>query len=148
MKKLAALLAFFAALFAVVPPLAAADLWVGTWVLRTQPIMMIIEPYGASSLKITYRAKLGAQETVMVLESPMDGTDAAIKIDDKPSAQTSAWKRLDERHISAVMKVNGRPAEISKGEISADGKTLTIQKEYPAAAQGSPVKITEIWDRK
>jgi hypothetical protein len=148
MKTLAAYFALFAALLALVPPLAAADLWIGTWVQKNQPITMIIEPYGAGGQKITYRVKMADKETVMVVESALDGTDAPVKVDDKPSRQTSAWKRLDDRHISAVGKVNGQTFEISKGEVSADGKTLTVQKEYPSDAQGNPVKITEIWDRK
>jgi len=148
MKTLAAHFALFAALLALVQPLAAADTWIGTWVQRNQPITMIIEPYGAGGQKITYRVKTDAKETVMVVESALDGTDAPVKIDDKPSSQTSAWKRLDDRHLSAVGKVNGQPFEITKGEVSADGKTLTVQKEYPSATQGNPVTITEIWDRK
>ena len=148
MKTLAASFALFASLVALVPPLAAADLWIGAWVQRNQPITMIIERYGAGGQKITYRVKTASKETVMVVESALNGTDAPVKVDDKPSGQTSAWKRLDDRHISAVGKVNGQPFEISTGEVSADGKTLTVQKEYPSAAQGNPVKITEIWDRK
>jgi len=148
MKTLAATFALFATLLALAPPLAAADLWIGTWVQRNQPITMIIEPNGASGLKITYRVKTASNETVMVVESAMNGTDAPVKVDDKPSAQTSAWKRLDDRHISAVGKVHGQAFEYSTGEVSADGKTLTVQKDYPSTPQANLVKITEIWDRK
>jgi len=73
MKTLAATFALFATLLALAPPLAAADLWIGTWVQRNQPITMIIEPNGASGLKITYRVKTASNETVMVVESAMNG---------------------------------------------------------------------------
>jgi hypothetical protein len=62
---------------------------------------------------------------------------------------TMAVTRLDDRHYSALVKMNGKPFGTSKGELSVDGKTITVDNDYQAAGGGNPAgKYTEIWDRK
>jgi len=60
-----------------------------------------------------------------------------------------AVTRVDDRHYTANVKMNGKPFGTSKGELSVDGKTITVENDYQAAGGGNPAgKYTEIWDRK
>ena len=86
---------------------------------------------------------------VMVVESPFDGREVPVLLDGKPSGETMAITLVDPRHTTAVVKMNGKPFGISKGSLSADGKTLTVENEYSASVGGNPAgKQTEIWIRK
>jgi hypothetical protein len=144
MKTLAALVLCLA--FA--PPLWAAD-WYGTWTTSSHPGMtMTIEPYGVGGSRITYRFKIDSKDNVMIIESALNGTDAQVMVNGKPSGETMAIKRLDDRHTSTAVKMNGQPFGNSKSEISVDGKTLNIEND-PSSVGGRPgVKTTEIWERK
>jgi hypothetical protein len=53
-----------------------------------------------------------------------------------------AIKRVDDRHYSAVVKMNGQPFGTSNGTVSADGKSMTVDSVY----QGT--KTSETWVRK
>lgn len=131
-------------------PLWAAD-WYGTWTTPTIPGMtMTIEPYGAGGSRITYRFKMDpkAKESVMIIESALDGSEAPVMVDGKPSAETMAIKRLDDRHTFTVVKMNGQPHGNSKSELSTDGKTLNVENEPSPLAPGGPAKTTQIWSRK
>jgi len=137
------------AAFLVLPRiLFAADPALGTWVKNDVPIVMTIEPYGGGGWKITYHIKMGAKETLMTLESHMDGSEASVMLDGKPSGETMAIKRVDDRHTFTVLKMNGQPFGTSKCEMSADGKTLTVQNDMTAMAGNPAAKATEIWNRK
>jgi hypothetical protein len=145
MKTLTALVVFFLS----ATSLLAAD-FTGIWVRRDMPGMtMTIHSWGASGGRITYDIQMGGKVSVMAIESALDGTDATVIVDGKPTPQTMAIKRLDDRHTFTVLKNGGKPAGTSKCEMSADGKTLTVENEIPAtAAGGTPMKSTETWNRK
>jgi hypothetical protein len=67
----------------------------------------------------------------------------------KPSGETMAITRVDAHHVSAVVKMNGRPFGTSKATLSADRRTLTVINEFSSSAGGQAVgKSTEIWVRK
>jgi hypothetical protein len=144
MKTLAAL--FLCLAFA--PSLWAAD-WYGVWTSPTYPGMtMTIEPYGAGGSRITYRFKMDAKESVMIIESALDGSDAAVMVDGKSSGETMAIKRLDDRHTYTVIKMNGQPFGTSKCEISADGNALNVENTQPPSPGSQSVQKTQIWNRK
>jgi hypothetical protein len=64
----------------------------------------------------------------------------------KPSGQTMAIKRVDDRHYSAVVKMNGQPFGTYQSTVSADGKTMTV--ESITQGGGQTFKVTETWLRK
>jgi hypothetical protein len=58
-------------------------------------------------------------------------------------------KRLDDRHSMAVVKMNGKAIGTSKGTLSLDGRTLTVENEFTTDQAGHMIgKQTEIWVRK
>jgi hypothetical protein len=133
---------------------ADAQLTNGTWVRsdakKTSPgLTMTIEPCCGSGRRITYRIE-GRSEAFMTLDSPLDGTDAPVLIGGKPSGETMAIKRLDDRHTLTVLKWNGQVFGNSKATLSADGRTLMIENEITAPVRpGQTVgKETETWVRK
>jgi hypothetical protein len=56
-----------------------------------------------------------------------------------------AITRVDALHVTSVQKMNGKPMGTSKGTLSADGKTLTVEDDFADAGGGKPVKVTEKW---
>lgn len=131
---------------------AHAQIGVGTWVKQTGPgtagqITMIVEPCCNGGRRLTY--KFGNSAQAMVVESPFDGREVPVLLDGKPSGETMAITLVDPRHTTAVVKMNGKPFGNSKGSLSADGKTLTVENEYSASVGGNPAgKQTELWIRK
>lgn len=149
-------LAAIALLLASIQPLWAADSLIGTWIPRKQQtapgmtgsMTLVVEPYGAEGRKFTWHIKMNDKESLMVVESPMNGTEATVMVDGKPTGETMAIKRVDDRHSFTVIKMGGKPFGTSKGELSADGKMLTVENEFTQATPNSSGKATEIWDRK
>jgi hypothetical protein len=127
-----------------------AQMVVGTWVrtpTKTAPgaMTMTVEPCCGSGYKLTYRFAMGADKTVMTVSSPFDGTEVPVMVNDKPSGETMAIKRLDGHHSSTVIKMNGEPFGTSSATLSADGKTLTVINEMASGAAG---KVTETWTKQ
>ncbi len=134
----------------------AASPWAGNWVLRdpTSPVHTTMKLEETSSgWKITYHiATQNAQGkpivAVMTVETALDGKDSENLLDDKPSGQTMAIRKVDERHTCTIIKMNGQQSGISKSELSADGKLITTQNDFKGAQSGSPGKSTQYWDRR
>jgi len=85
----------------------------------------------------------------MVIETLLDGSDAPALIGGKPSGETLAIRQIDDRHATAVLKMNGKPFGTAKGTLSADRKTLTVEDDFTSTAGGQQVgKQTETWIRK
>jgi hypothetical protein len=60
-----------------------------------------------------------------------------------------AIKLVDDHHMTAVLKMNGKTFGTAKGTISPDGKTLTVEDNFTSAEGSRPVgKQTETWVRK
>ena len=96
-----------------------------------------------------YPPRAFGSPTPVTVESPMDGTDVPVLVAGKPTGETMGIKSVDSHHTFTVLKVNGKQYGTSKAELSADLKTLTVENEFTAAAQGhQPGKSTEIWVRK
>lgn len=130
-----------------------AQLEIGTWVRQPAPSMpsmtMKIEACCNGGRRLTYYVVMSGSETVLTVESRLDGKDAPVLMGGKPSGQTMAIKRVDARHASAVLKMNGTVYGTSHSTLSADGRTLTSVNDYTSSAGGQTVgKITEIWVRK
>jgi hypothetical protein len=126
-----------------------AQSFVGTWVRQDTPMTMTVEMCCGGGRRLTYRLSLKGTELIMVVETALDGTDAPVLIGGKPSGETMAIRQIDNRHATAVLKMNGQAFGTAKGTLSADVKTLTVEDDYTSAAGGQPAgKQTETWIRK
>jgi hypothetical protein len=144
------LLIAFAALLAFASP-AAADSPIGTWVKKAEAnkpaITLTIDAWGSGKAKLTWH--LNRPAMVLTVVATIDGTDAPVLVDGKPSGETMAIKLVDKRHSTTVIKMNGKPFGTSKGSFSEDFKTLTVENEFSESVGGNaPGKSTEIWIRK
>jgi hypothetical protein len=130
-----------------------AQITVGTWVKQPGPnrddITMTVEPCCNGGRRLTYHIKIGNDTIVMLVESPFNGTEVPVLVGGKPSGETMAIKTIDSRHWECVLKMNGKPFGTSKGELSADGKTLTVENNITFAAANQQVGIQkEVWIKK
>jgi len=130
-----------------------AQIGVGTWVRTATASMpgmtMTVETCCNGGRRLIYHLDINGTETILTVESRFDGSDAPVVVGAKPSSQTMGIKRVDDHHMSAVLKVNGTVFATSKATLSADGKTLTVINDYTSSAGGQPVgRITEVWVRK
>ena len=106
---------------------------------------MTVEAWGAKGgRKLTLRVKDSA--AIWTAESPMDGSDATVLLDGKPSDETEGIKWVDDQ-VVIVGKVNGKQYRISRGTLSANSNTLTVETERNEVG-GQPGKYTEVWVRK
>ena len=133
---------------------ARAQIAPGTWIKRggrPPGLIMIVEPAGAG-LKITYRIN-GAdgkpmKQGLMTIVTMLDGKEAAVLVDGKPSGETMAIKHIDASHTFTVIKMQGKEFATSKLEVSGDGKTLKVEN-HTAASAGQPATVAmEYWDRQ
>jgi hypothetical protein len=131
-----------------------AQIGVGNWVRQTGPttpgdITMTVEACCNGGRRLIYRIKIGNQTQVMVVESPFNGTEAPVMLDGKPSGETMAIKQVDDRHWTCNLKMDGKPFGTSRGEISADGKTINVENNITFAAAGQSVGVQkEVWLKK
>ena len=126
-----------------------AQIGVGTWVRQAAPsqpgMTMTVEACCHGGRRLTYHVDLNGTKSVLVAESPFDGSEVPILVDGKPGGQTISITRVDDHHLSSVMKVNGQVFGKSTATLSANGKTLTVVNEFPSAAGQQAVKTTEVW---
>lgn len=130
---------------------AHAQLGVGNWVRtdeKANGITMTIEACCSGGLRLIYhlQAAPGQPPITLTVDSPMDGTEVPAMIGGKPSGQTMAIKRVDDRHYTGVVKMAGQPFGTSTATLSADGKTMTVETVSQASAKAE--KIVETWVRK
>jgi hypothetical protein len=130
-------------------PAAASDSPLGTWARKAvagKPAMtMTIEAWGAGRAKLTYH--IGAGKTLTVA-SALDGSDADVLMDGKPSGETMAIKLVDKRHTVTILKMNGKAFGTSKAAFSGDFDTLTVENDFSASLNGNTAgKATETWVR-
>jgi hypothetical protein len=129
--------------------LTCAQLAAGSWVNREIPQMtMSVVPMG-SGYSITYHIVGTDGKTVtMTVQTPLDGSETPFLIDGKPTGQTYAGRRVDSRHTVGVVKMNGQTTATSKAELSADGKTITVENDIVAMAGTKASKRIEHWDKR
>jgi len=109
---------------------------------------MTVEPCCDGGFRLTYHMPVPGQPTVtLTVDSPMDGTEVPAPIDGKPSGETMAIKRLDDRHYSGVVKMNGRLFVTANSTLAADGRTLTVESVTEAPG-GKNERVIETWVRK
>lgn len=146
-------LVILAALFCTATTAVHAQSFLGTWVKKGEPsagagMTMTVEVCCNGGRRLTYRIP-GNDAFLMTIESQLDGTDAPLIMGGKPSGETMAIKRIDDRHATTVLKMNGKQFGTSKAEVSADGKTLNIENVFTSAEGGMPAgKYPEIWVKK
>ena len=133
--------------------LEASSLWaqtfVGTWVRKDTPMTLTVEMCCGGGRRLTYHVPVNGTDTMMIIETALDGKDAPVLVGGQPSGETMAIRQTDDHHASAVLKMNGQPFGTAKGVLSADGKTITIEDDFTAAVGGNKAgKQTEIWTRK
>ena len=78
----------------------------------------------------------------LTVDSPMDGTEVPALVGGKPSGETMAIKRLDDRHYEGTVKMGGKLFGTSKSTLSADAKTIKVEGVYGTQ------KVIETWVRK
>ncbi|SLM49489.1 exported protein of unknown function [Nitrospira japonica] len=136
------------------PAWAENSAWTGTWVLRElQPggqLTMKIEETNAG-WKMTYKVvgpgAPGASDTTIV--TMLDGKDVPVLIDGKASKQTMGISKVDGHHTVNIIKFGGKEIGVSKAELSADGKLIRVETDYPESNPGAPAgKQIQFWDRK
>ena len=130
-----------------------AQVGVGVWVREVPAsklaLTMTVEACCHGGRRLSYHFDMGATKTTMLIESPFDGSERPVLVNGKPSGETMAITRVDDHHVSTVVKMNGKPFGTSKATLSADGKVLTVLNEFSASAGGNPTgKSTERWVRK
>jgi len=131
---------------------AHAQLAVGTTWLRTDAagkgIVLNVEACCNGGLRLVYHIpSMGGQPaSTMSVDSPMNGTEAPVLFAGKPSGETMAIKRVDDHHITAVLKMNGQQFATYKGTISADNKSMTVDGVSGTGSQTQ--NMTETWVRK
>ena len=149
MKRVALVLC----LLAYVSPAWAQTPLFGTWIKRpssTPPMMMVIEEARAG-IKITYRMldSEGAplEQNVVTVVTALDGKEAPMMMDGKPTGQTMATLRTGVYVASSIVRMQGKTLRKSVAELSPDGKILTVENDMTAAGP-STGKLTEYWDKK
>jgi hypothetical protein len=141
----------FAALLVAAPSADAADSPIGTYLKKVEagkPAMTLtIEQWGPGKAKLTYRIQ--DPPIVLTIASALDGSEAPVLMNGKPSGETMAIKRLDKLHSSTIVKMDGKPLGTSKGTFSPDFSTLTVENDFSGAGAGGVAgKSTERWIRK
>ena len=98
--------------------------------------------------RLTYQVAMSGTKTVLTVESRLDGREAPVLVNGKPSTETMAITRVDSHHAAVILKMNGKLFGTSKSTLSADGKTMTVLNDFASSAGGQMGKSTEIWVRK
>lgn len=131
---------------------AHAQLDVGSAWERTDAggkgIVMNVEACCNGGRRFTYHlpAMSGQPASTTSVDSPMNGTEAPTLVGGKPSAQTMAIKRVDDHHLTAILKMNGQPLATYSATVSPDNKSMTVEGVYGTGSQAH--KMTETWVRK
>ena len=127
-----------------------AQLEIGTWVRQptaSMPSMtMSIAACCNGGRRLTYHVDINGTETLLIVETKLDGSEAPVMMNGKPSGETMAITRVDAHHASTVLKMNGKPFGTSAATLSADGRTLTVLNDFSSSVGGQQVgKYTEVW---
>lgn len=128
-----------------------AQFSVGTWV-QTAPmkgLTMTVEDCCNAGRRLTFHVTLGQKTQTMTVESRFDGGDAPVLLDGRPTGETMALKRIDDRRTTTVFKRGGKVFRTSTSTESADRKTLTVENAFVDAGDGRVTgKMTETYVRK
>jgi len=122
---------------------------IGTWVRRANndgiSSTMVIEAVGAGR-KLTFKIAIpGGGTSTLTVTTQVDGKDAAVSVDGRPSGQTMAIRAIDDHHAINIIKMNGSPTTTQKSQLSADGKVIKVESSAMAPGQQNGF---EYWDKK
>ena len=126
----------------------------GTWNKRgDHPTMSMMIETDRTGMKITYKMLKPdgkpLPQAIMTLMTQLDGNEVPVLVNGKPSGETMAIRRIDERHASTKLKLNGAPFGTSKSELSADGRTLRVENTTSGDTPGKPAGTRiEYWDKQ
>jgi hypothetical protein len=131
---------------------AYAQLGVGNWARTDDKGMgmtMTVEVCCDGGRRLIYHvpARGGQPAMMLTVDSPMNGTEVPAMVGGKPSGETMAIKRIDDRHYSSVVKMGGKPFGTSNATLSADGRTLTVEW-VTQSPSGTSEKVIETWVKK
>jgi hypothetical protein len=108
---------------------------------------MTVEPCCRAGRRLIYR--IPGIDVVMTVESPFDGSEVPVLLGGKPSGETMAITQTDDHHWTTILKMNGQLFGTSKGALSADGRTITVENDFAATVGGNAAgKSTETWVKK
>jgi hypothetical protein len=128
-----------------------AQFSVGTWV-QTAPmkgLTMNVDQCCNGGRRLTFHITVGQKTQTVTIESRFDGSDAPQIVDGKPSGETMALKRVDDRRTTTVFKRNGKVFRTSTATESADRMTMTVENEFLDPGDGRVTgKMTETYVRK
>ena len=127
-----------------------AQFSLGTWV-QTAPmkgLTMTVEACCNGGRRLIFHMAVDQKTQTMTVESRFDGSDAPVLAEGKPTGETIALKRGNERQTTAVFKRNGQVFRTSTSTESADRKTLTVENEFIEPAGKVTGKMTETYVRK
>lgn len=152
-RELALALASALAIGAAAPAPLHAQLDVGTWVRQATPTIpsmtMTIEACCNGGRRLTYHVDMNGTQSLLVIETRLDGHEVPVLMDGRPSGETMAITRVDDHHVSAVVRMNGAPFGTSTSTLSADSRTLTVLNDFSSGSGGQAVgKQTEGWLRQ
>jgi len=106
---------------------------------------MVIEAVGAGR-KLTFKIAIpGGGTSTLTVTTQVDGKDAAVSVDGRPSGQTMAIRAIDDHHAINIIKMNGSPTTTQKSQLSADGKVIKVESSAMAPGQQNGF---EYWDKK
>jgi hypothetical protein len=131
---------------------AQAQLGVGTTWVRTDAagkgLVLNVEACCNGGLRLVYQipAMGGRPASKMTVDSPMDGAEVPALVDGKSSGETMAIKRVDDHHLTGILKTNGQPFGTFKATIAPDNKSMTVDSVVGTGSQSQ--KIIETWERK
>ena len=131
---------------------AHAQFGVGSTWVRTDAqgkgITLRVEACCNGGLRLVYLIPPMANQpaTTLTVDSPLDGTEVPALVGGKPSGETMAITRVDNRHYTGVVKMNGKPFGTSNSTVSADGKTMTVESAFEGG--GTVQKVIETWVRQ
>ena len=125
-----------------------AQIGLGEWV-RTDAggngMTLTVEACCKGGYRLTYHVPIagGKPPLIMTVNLPLDGTEVPMMMAGKPTGQAMSAKRVDDRHLTGVVKQNGQISLTNTTTLSADGKTLTVEDKIT----GGPT-VTETWVKK
>jgi hypothetical protein len=129
----------------------SAQLEIGTWVRQSTDSMpgkmtMTIESCCNGGRRLTYHVDINGTATLLFVETKLDGNEAPVMMNGKPSGETMAITRVDAHHAATVLRMNGKPFGTSQATLSADGRTLTVLNDFSSSVGSQTVgKSTEVW---
>lgn len=135
----------------------AADSNIGTWKLNLakstfspgpapKSQTLKIEAWGADGVKYTADG-VDAEGKPMHWEMQAKYDGKFVPFKGNPDADMLSYKRIDANTVESTTQRNGKPAQITKVVVSADGKTRTLT-QTGANAKGQPVNNVVVYDKQ